>query len=166
MLSYGLQINYSNNTNVKSFMGDERRLKQVLFNLLMNAIKFTPAGGRINLTATVEEKEYERNLCFCVHDTGVGIDEERRQEIYKLFETNQSSTSTKSKVTGIGLHLVKSFIELHGGYISIQSAPDEGTSVFCYIPLQNENVGDNSPTIKLHDHSLTQDMITENQASI
>lgn len=163
---HGLQINYSNNTKVKFFLGDERRLKQVLFNLLMNAIKFTPAGGRISLTATVEEKEDERYLCFCVHDTGIGINEEKRQEIYKLFETKQLGAVSKSKVTGIGLHLVKSFIELHSGYIFIKSAPEEGTSVFCYIPLREVDDGKVESSEEIITHAFSPEKNVEERMSI
>lgn len=142
---HGVQISCKNETNIDVFLGDERRLKQVFFNLLINAIRFTPAGGRIDLIVTVENEQTEPQLCFSIHDTGVGIDEKKRQEIYHMFNAENPSERTSSQVTGIGLHLVKSFIELHEGHVSMHSTPDKGTSVVCRIPLLKEHIDIDTP---------------------
>lgn len=136
---HGLQIEYTNNTKVQAFLADERRLKQALFNLLMNAIKFTPSGGKIELISFIEETENAKILCFTVKDNGVGLNDEERLEVFKLFDSSQKAVFSKLKVSAIGLPLVKSFIELHGGWIDIQSSPGNGTSITCHIPLLMEN---------------------------
>ena len=129
----GLEIICKNETDIKIFYGDERRLKQALFNLLVNAIKFTPAGGLIELSAGKQDGEDGQELFFIVKDTGVGIRLEDQKRIFNLFET--TSTGRQQNGTGLGLPLVKSFIHLHGGQMSLTSQPGEGTTVKCTIPL-------------------------------
>lgn len=142
----GLQISYVNKSTIETFLGDERRLKQSLFNLLMNAIKFTATGGKINLESFVEEAEDGQYLCFSVMDTGVGIPPKELIQIKHLFDTTPKTTLKKklklpkdqAKVTGIGLPLISSFIRLHGGTVSVTSTQGEGTTFICRIPLLNE----------------------------
>lgn len=131
----GLEIAHENHAHIQTFMGDERRLKQAVFNLLSNAIKYTPSGGRIHLKAYTQEKEQgKQELCMVVHDTGVGISEEDRAHIFKIFERGPNVKS-KSLGAGLGLSLVKSLIELHGGAINIDSTQGEGTTIVCTVPL-------------------------------
>jgi signal transduction histidine kinase len=145
----GLEIIYVNNTDVKTFIGDERRLKQALFNLLTNAIKFTPSGGRIELTATLVDSDDGQDLCLSVKDTGVGMAPEDQERLFKLFSSDISENRGrfKYKGSGLGLPLVKSFVELHGGRIELHSQPGEGTIVSCYLPLLEPD----ELTIPLHD---------------
>lgn len=146
----GLQINYKNKTDISAFLGDERRLKQSLYNLLMNAIKFTPSGGKIDLDAYVESSEDEGQLlCFAVKDTGVGISPKELEQIIHLFDSNPKVLSKKkaknqkdkAKVTGIGLPLISSFIRLHGGTVMVSSNEGKGTTFVCKIPLLTEVKG-------------------------
>lgn len=136
----GLEIICHNNTDISIFYGDERRLKQALFNLLVNAIKFTPSGGRIELIAEKIQGEDGEELCFTVKDTGVGIRPEDQSRIFKLFEITNASTGRQYNGTGLGLTLVKSFITLHGGYVKLISEPGQGTTVICTIPLIHHEV--------------------------
>lgn len=131
----GLEIICRNDTEVSIFYGDERRLKQALFNLLVNAIKFTPSGGQIQLIAEKRVGEDGEELCFIVKDTGVGIRPEDQERIFKLFETTNASAGRQYNGTGLGLPLVKSFITLHGGYVQLTSKSGQGTTVVCAIPL-------------------------------
>ncbi|WP_052046197.1 PAS domain-containing sensor histidine kinase [Candidatus Paracaedibacter symbiosus] len=129
----GLEIVCHNDTEISIFYGDERRLKQALFNLLVNAIKFTPSGGRIDLIAEKHMGEDGEEICFIVKDTGVGIRTEDQGRIFKLFETTTAGRQYNG--TGLGLPLVKSFITLHGGRVQLSSEPGQGTTVVCAIPL-------------------------------
>jgi signal transduction histidine kinase len=104
---------------------DEKRLKQALFNLLSNASKFTLPGGKI----TVEAKMIENELELSVTDTGVGITVEDQARILEKFERGPGDSGA-----GLGLSLVKSLIELHGGRIELVSEPNKGTTVRCFIP--------------------------------
>ncbi|MBW8309267.1 MAG: PAS-domain containing protein [Candidatus Paracaedibacteraceae bacterium] len=134
---HGLEIICENTTFVERFLADERRLKQAIFNLLMNAIKFTPSGGLIKLTAAVETEEDGDYLVLSVSDSGVGMSDEEKKNIFELFDMGNGNRK-RFKGAGIGLPLVKSFITLHGGRIHIESAQGQGTTVWCRIPLLQE----------------------------
>ncbi len=113
--------------------GDERRLKQVMFNLVSNAIKFTPAGGTITLGA----RRGDSDFVFYVSDTGVGIPEDEQDRVFEKFERGSGATGPQSGTgAGLGLSLVKSLIELHGGDVKLESSPEAGTSVYCRLPAE------------------------------
>ena len=110
---------------------DERRLKQVLFNLVSNAIKFTPASGTITLGA----RRSGSDIIFLVSDTGVGIPAGEQDRVFEKFERGSGAAGPQSGVgAGLGLSLVKSLVELHGGEVQMESPADEGTSIFCRLP--------------------------------
>jgi signal transduction histidine kinase len=111
--------------DIGTIEADERRLKQALFNLISNATKFTPAGGTITVAVAREGDE----LRFCVADTGVGIAEDDQARMFEKFERG-----TRQAGAGLGLSLVKSLVELHGGAVEIDSAPGRGTTVTCRLP--------------------------------
>ena len=113
--------------------GDARRLRQALFNLLSNAFKFTPEGGRVTVRAARANAE----LQISVSDTGTGIRETDIDRVFSKFErgTGHSAQAGQSGA-GLGLSLVKSLIELHGGRVELSSLPNEGTTVVCHIPVK------------------------------
>jgi len=106
--------------------GDERRLKQALFNLISNAMKFTPPGGAIR----VEAARREDTLLLTVADTGVGIAPADQAQVFEKFERGMRRSGA-----GLGLALVKSLIELHGGTIVIESASGQGARITCRLPV-------------------------------
>ena len=110
-------------------VGDERRLKQALFNLVSNAFKFTPEGGRITVGAERDGAEVR----LSVIDTGIGIPLDEQSRVFGKFE--RGSAQTRQSGAGLGLSLVKSLVELHGGWVELQSAPEQGTRVICHLPL-------------------------------
>ncbi len=120
---------------VGDMIADERRLKQVMFNLVSNAIKFTPTGGSITLAAERSGDE----LVFSVCDTGVGIPEEEHARVLEIFERGSYPTVRQSgSGAGLGLSLVRSFVELHGGTVELISQPDLGTTIICHVPAEVE----------------------------
>ena len=110
-------------------MADGRRLRQAMFNLLSNALKFTKEGGVVVIAA----KRLPDEMLLEVSDTGIGIPDEDRQRVFGRFE--RGSRETRHAGAGLGLSLVKSLIELHGGYVELDSHVGGGTRVTCHIPL-------------------------------
>jgi len=122
--------------DIGTIEADERRLKQALFNLISNAVKFTPAGGSIRL----EARRDDNDLIFSVSDTGVGIPTVDQERIFEKFE--RGNPQARESGAGLGLSLVKSLIELHGGSVSIQSTPGSGTTILCRLPAAPQPAAD------------------------
>jgi len=112
-------------------VADTRAVKQILLNILSNAIKFTPAGGRVYASA----EAVEGGIRFNVSDTGRGIAEEHLPRLARPFEQVSLDAELTKQGTGLGLALVRSLAELHGGTISIESRLGCGTSVDVELPL-------------------------------
>ncbi|WP_427449943.1 PAS domain-containing sensor histidine kinase [Litorimonas sp. WD9-15] len=110
---------------------DPRAVKQILLNLMTNAIKFTPEGGVV--TVNVESKS--AGLIVSVSDTGIGISEENIKRLAQPFEQIDSQNSRQHEGTGLGLALSKSLVELHGGNFNISSVIGEGTTVTFTLPV-------------------------------
>jgi len=123
----GIELTLDCPGDIGAQTGDELRLKQALFNLLSNALKYTPEGGRVTLGARRREDGVE----LSVSDTGVGIAEDDQDRIFESFER---AGGRRKSGAGLGLALVKRLIELHGGRVSLSSTAGEGTSVTCFIP--------------------------------
>ena len=113
--------------------GDERRIAQVLLNLVGNAIKFTEAGEVI-VSVAVDETSFE----IAVTDTGPGIPADEQQKIFEEFHQIDSSSTRKKGGTGLGLAISKRIVELHGGRIWVESEPGRGSSFRFVIPIQVE----------------------------
>jgi len=110
---------------------DPRRLKQAIYNLLVNAITFTPKGGKIAIAARRRGDE----IALAVLDNGVGISTDDRDRVFQSFVRGVAPDS-QQQGAGIGLALVKKFVELHGGNVQIESSPDRGTCVTCMLPAK------------------------------
>ena len=110
---------------------DPTRFKQVLLNLLTNAVKFTPAGGRV---AVMAEMEPDGGLLVRVSDTGCGMTEDQVETITRPFGQNASGTRSELTGAGLGLPLAKQLMELHGGGMTIASQPNRGTVINLRLP--------------------------------
>jgi PAS domain S-box-containing protein len=122
-------------TNIKmkklKFSADSRRIKQILVNLLTNAVKFTPSGGIITLEATMQ---YDRRFLISVSDTGVGMAAEEIDKAMIRFGQVGREDRSDQEGTGLGLPLTRDLIELHGGEMEISSTPGVGTTVRALFP--------------------------------
>lgn len=119
------------------FVADRMRISQVLINLLGNAVKFTPAGGRITLT--VEETGAARDqsvLFFSVRDTGVGIAKEDQERVFRSFEQSSNRDPSKQVGTGLGLSISSRLVKMMGSSIRLDSEPGEGSTFSFSIPLK------------------------------
>jgi signal transduction histidine kinase len=117
---------------IGSFVADESRIRQVLFNLLANAVGFSPAGETVVLSASRTSDA----VVFSVVDHGPGISSELRGKVFDWFETH--TQGTRHRGAGLGLSIVRSFVELHHGKVTIDSVPGEGTTVVCVFPLATQ----------------------------
>lgn len=111
------------------FTADERRVVQVLYNLLANAAGFSPQNSTIKLRAFQQDGQ----MVFVVADQGPGIPPEAQVKVFGRFET--IANGSRHRGAGLGLSLVRSFVELHGGKVVIESQQDRGTTVTCIFPL-------------------------------
>lgn len=116
------------------FVGDEKRLGQVLNNLLSNAVKFTEAGS-VKLSAEMVEGPGPSWVRFTVSDTGMGFDEGTRARLFNRFEQADASITRRFGGTGLGLSICKTLVELMGGTIRAESRPGEGATFLFEVPL-------------------------------
>lgn len=113
---------------------DERKIKQVIFNLISNSMKFTPAGGKVGIQASRGAPE---EVLVCVWDTGIGIEAKDSHKVFAEFEQISSDYSRKYAGTGLGLSLSKRFIELHGGKMWFESeGKDKGSRFYFTLPVK------------------------------
>ncbi|GGE32716.1 two-component sensor histidine kinase [Agaricicola taiwanensis] len=124
-----LTLDIAADRNIGRFTADGRRVRQVLFNLLSNAIGFSPNGGTVTLSAMRENDA----VVFSVTDRGPGIPEEMIDRMFDRFESR--TNGSRHRGVGLGLPLVRSLVELHGGTVEIMSAQNKGTTVICRFPI-------------------------------
>jgi signal transduction histidine kinase len=150
-LKHRLRLSMEIENDLDTIRADERKLKQILYNLLSNATKFTPEGGRITLTATrcddagrqITEPKPEKSatttgswLKISVCDSGIGIKNKDLERIFKSFEQADGSSSRHYQGTGLGLSLTRRLVELHGGRIWAESeGPEQGSTFSFIIPI-------------------------------
>ena len=131
LLEHGLKLEIRADAKIGSFTADERRLRQILYNLLVNAIAFSPPGEVVTLAA---ERRSDA-VVFRVTDHGPGIPTEIQDRIFDRFETH--ALGSRHRGTGLGLSIVRSFVELHGGTVKLDSAVGRGTTVACAFPVEH-----------------------------
>ena len=113
---------------------DERKFRQIILNLLANACKFTPEGGRIGVSGTSNSDQ----AIVTIWDTGIGIASSETESIFDRFKQLDSGDSRKYPGTGLGLTLAKKFVEMHGGQIWVESAEKKGSRFSFSIPLSQD----------------------------
>jgi signal transduction histidine kinase len=126
----GISLSIRTAPDIGTFVADERRVRQALFNLLANAIGFSPPNGMVTLAA----QRLQDSVVFMVTDQGPGIPPDVKDKVFDWFETH--SLGSRHRGTGLGLSLVRSFVELHGGTVTIDSAIGRGTTVTCIFPTE------------------------------
>jgi two-component system sensor histidine kinase/response regulator len=137
------------------FCADPRRVKQIIFNLLGNAIKFTPPGGKVTLRVWREQ-----NLAVCqVEDTGIGIAQEQIPLLFQKFQQLESVYQRNYEGTGLGLALTKQLVELHGGRIEVESVVGEGSFFTVWLPSQPISSANSTRGTTNKNNSLSQGSI-------
>jgi signal transduction histidine kinase len=113
--------------------GDETRLRQVIDNLVSNAIKYSPKGGEVRITGSFDDQ----NITIAVSDQGVGLPEDELDRIFERFYRVEGALSRKTQGTGLGLYLARAVIEAHGGQIVVESKPGKGSTFRFTLPRES-----------------------------
>jgi PAS domain S-box-containing protein len=158
---------------VDRLQGDERRLRQILLNLVHNAVKFTPGGGTVALEVTADA--VREHICFVVRDTGIGIAPADQRRLFQPFTQVDGSLSRRYGGVGLGLTLVRRLVDLHHGSIQLESTPGAGS---CFTVTLPRSHADSAPSLVAprlpsepwktpprvlvaDDHELTRDAYTD-----
>jgi signal transduction histidine kinase len=128
----GIELALNTEPDEIAITADGRRVRQILFNLLSNAVKFTPAKGRIDVSAHLENGQ----VAVAVADTGPGIPADELEAIFEEFE--QTDVGRQAEGTGLGLPLSRRLVELHGGRLWAESEPGQGSTFRFTLPVQQE----------------------------
>ena len=132
------------------FIGDAMKLKQVMINILGNAVKFTPEGGTVRFLIE-EGRRFDRNavLKFIISDTGIGMSEEFLPHIFEPFSQEESGSTSKYGSTGLGMPITKSIVELMNGHIDVVSEKGKGTTFTVTLTLgesdRKQQIGESGP---------------------
>jgi CheY-like chemotaxis protein/anti-sigma regulatory factor (Ser/Thr protein kinase) len=129
-----ISVTFKHDGDVEKFSADPKRLKQILVNLLTNAVKFTPNDGHIGLT--VEVPPGKDVMQFTVWDTGIGISAENEGKLFRAFTQVDSGLTRSQEGTGLGLALVAKLAELHGGSVRLESELGKGSRFIVTLPLE------------------------------
>ena len=142
----GVAIHNDVTAAVATLWVDRRAFKQVILNLLSNAVKFTPGGGRITITAGLDQ---DGGFALTMADTGIGIPPDFMADLFQPFRQAENAANRRYEGTGLGLSISKNFIDLHGGTLTCRSTPGAGTAMRVWLPA--ERVIDRS--IKMDSHA-------------
>lgn len=134
------QITMENSLDEQAVMvwGDPRQLKRILVNLLDNAIKFTPVGGKVGVAVTVDAKN--GRISFAVSDTGIGIAAGEIPRLFRPFVQIDGGLDRSHEGTGVGLALVRKLVQAHGGEVTVDSKPGAGSCFTVVLPWGNEHI--------------------------
>ncbi len=125
----GVKIAVRVQPDAARFVADGKRIRQILFNLLKNAVSYSTAGQ----TVTVESEAEDDHIVLRVSDQGSGIPSDIIEKVFERFEAH--TIGPRNKGAGLGLAIVRSFVELHGGTVTLDSAEGKGTTVTCRFPM-------------------------------
>lgn len=130
MKSKEIELIFDTNVEEKIMAFDHDKMERIMLNLLSNAFKYTPKGGKVN----VNFEEIKENVFITIEDNGYGIPKDKINSIFERFEQVDRSLSRENEGSGIGLYLVKSFVEMHDGEINIESKEEKGTKFILKFP--------------------------------
>lgn len=155
----GLNYNCKINGEIDDhYIGDDVKLRQILINILGNAVKFTPKGGSVELTVErISQFNKQTALRFYISDTGVGISKEFMPHLFDTFAQEDSSMTNKYGSSGLGLAITKNIVEMMNGKIEVQSEKGKGTTFIVTVTLmepEHQNVRGGEIDIKPHEMSV------------
>ncbi len=137
------------------YIGDDMKLRQVMINILGNAVKFTPSGGTVKfIVENIAQFDGRSTLRFTISDTGIGMSQEYLPKLFDAFSQEDSSSTNRFGSTGLGMAITKSFIELMNGTISVESEKQKGTTFTVTVTLidcDQRNVGEEEDYLRPHE---------------
>jgi signal transduction histidine kinase len=128
LAEHGIVLKLDLSQAPQSFLGDETRIRQILYNLLSNAANYAPENSAV----VIAVQETRDGVAFAVHDNGPGMAPDVLDTVFRRFESH--ANGGRRRGAGLGLSVVKSFVELHGGTVRIDSSETRGTTVTCFFP--------------------------------
>lgn len=131
-------LSYSHDGKLPEISGDKERIEQVVINVISNAIKYTPDGGKIEVSASAVTRDGAESLRISVRDNGIGIPEEDVPHLFERFYRVEKSRTTETGGTGLGLAIAKEITDAHGGDINITSEQGKGTTVTITLPVETK----------------------------
>ncbi|MBC7086597.1 MAG: response regulator [Methanomethylovorans sp.] len=153
----GVKLEISKDENLSLIYADRIRFKQIFFNLISNAIKFTHDGGNV----TISSKKIHNKAQFSVKDTGIGISEADKCKLFQPFTQLDSSITRRYEGTGLGLSLVKRFVEMHKGRIWVESEVGKGTTFTFELPLDSVSKEDINIGVAANPAKMTTERLME-----
>ncbi|SEW41187.1 Signal transduction histidine kinase [Chitinophaga arvensicola] len=129
-----IQLNFQSDIQELTMLYDADKIEKILFNLLSNAFKFTPENGSISVHVSYQENSQQ--LEIAVKDTGIGIPPEKQAHIFERFFQHEVPASMVNQGSGIGLSITREFVKMHGGSISVDSAPEMGSCFTVCLPVK------------------------------
>ncbi|MBR0474275.1 MAG: response regulator [Erysipelotrichaceae bacterium] len=138
------------------YIGDNMKLRQILINILGNAVKFTPSGGKVELQVERTAKyDGKSTMRFTISDTGIGMSKEYLPHLFDTFSQEDSSSTTKFGSTGLGMAITKSIVELMNGHIEVESEKGVGTTFVVTVTLSDSERTDLQEEEEIHPSDLT-----------
>ena len=134
-----LDLSLNMDEELPSVLADEKMISQVIANLMTNAMHYTPPGGEIVITTRQEHGDDQAWVTLIVEDTGLGIPDAERSQIFERFFRGTASREMKVSGTGLGLAISKEILDRHQGKITLSSNDQEGTAFTIWLPLQDQS---------------------------
>ena len=149
------------------YIGDDMKIRQVLINILGNAVKFTPKGGKVELTAEKTASfDKKSTLRFTISDTGIGMSKEFLPKLFEAFSQENTSSTNKYGSSGLGMAITKSIVEMMNGKIEVESEKDKGTTFTVTLTLQDsERKPESDGEIEIHPNEMTALVIDDDEVA-
>jgi signal transduction histidine kinase/DNA-binding response OmpR family regulator len=145
-----IKLEFNSSLSTFETLFDADKLEKILFNLLSNAFKFTPASGAVSVSVGLVDRQQDKWLEIKVKDTGIGIPADKQDKIFERFFQHDLPTSMVNQGSGIGLSITKEFVRIHGGTISVDSEVEKGSTFTVLLPVKD---------VTSHEPAITEEFV-------